>query len=99
MEELKKIIREIPDFPKPGILFYDVTTLFKDPRGFRQAVDLLTERYRDRGVRKILGIESRGFIIGGALSYTLGKGFVPISKIVSVQGHRAFLKNLGVTVR
>ncbi len=80
MEELKKIIREIPDFPKPGILFYDVTTLFKDPRGFRQAVDLLTERYRDRGVRKILGIESRGFILGPILEYNLGAGFVPVRK-------------------
>ncbi|MFZ0428186.1 MAG: adenine phosphoribosyltransferase [Acidobacteriota bacterium] len=80
MEELKKIIREIPDFPKPGILFYDVTTLFKDPRGFRQAVDLLTERYRDRGVRKILGIESRGFILGPILAYNLGAGFVPVRK-------------------
>ena len=80
MEELKKIIREIPDFPKPGILFYDVTTLFKDPHGFRQAVDLLTERYRDRGIRKILGIESRGFILGPILAYKLGAGFVPVRK-------------------
>ena len=80
MEELKKIIREIPDFPKPGILFYDVTTLFKDPGGFRQVVDLLTDRYRDQGIRKILGIESRGFILGPVLAYNLGAGFVPVRK-------------------
>lgn len=80
MEELKKIIREVPDFPKPGILFYDVTTLLKDSDGLRKVVDLLTERYRDRGVQKILGIESRGFILGPVLAYNLGAGFVPVRK-------------------
>ncbi len=80
MEELKKIIREVPDFPKQGILFYDVTTLFKNPDGLRKAVDLMTERYRDRGVQKILGIESRGFILGPVLAYNLGAGFVPVRK-------------------
>ena len=80
MEELKQIIREVPDFPKPGILFYDVTTLFKDPEGLRRVVDLLTKRYRDRGIRKIIGIESRGFILGPILAYNLGAGFVPVRK-------------------
>ncbi len=80
MEELKQKIREIPDFPKPGILFYDVTTLFKDARGLRQVIDLLTERYRDRGIQKIVGIESRGFILGPVLAYNLGAGFVPVRK-------------------
>jgi adenine phosphoribosyltransferase len=80
MEELKQIIREVPDFPKPGILFYDVTTLFKDPEGLRRVVDLLTERYQDRGIRKIIGIESRGFILGPILAYNLGAGFVPVRK-------------------
>lgn len=80
MDELKKIIREIPDFPKPGILFYDVTTLFKDPAGLRKVVDLLTEKYRDSGIRKVVGIESRGFILGPVLAYNLGAGFVPVRK-------------------
>ncbi|MEJ2143879.1 MAG: adenine phosphoribosyltransferase [Acidobacteriota bacterium] len=80
MEELKQIIREVPDFPKPGILFYDVTTLFKDPEGLRRVVDLLTGRYQDRGIRKIIGIESRGFILGPILAYNLGAGFVPVRK-------------------
>lgn len=80
MEELKKYIREIPDFPKPGILFYDVTTLFKDAQAFHQVIDLLTERYRERGIRKVVGIESRGFILGPVLAYHLGAGFVPVRK-------------------
>lgn len=80
MEELKKKIREIPDFPKPGILFYDVTTLLKDAEGLRSVIEILTERYRSRGIKKVLGIESRGFIIGPALAYNLGAGFVPVRK-------------------
>jgi adenine phosphoribosyltransferase len=80
MEELKKLIREVPDFPKPGILFYDVTTLLKDPEGLRKVIDILTERYQGQGIRKILGIESRGFILGPSLAYNLGAGFVPVRK-------------------
>ncbi len=80
MDELKKKIREIPDFPKPGILFYDVTTLLKDPEGLRAAVDVFTQRYADRGISKVLGIESRGFILGPVLAYNLNAGFVPVRK-------------------
>lgn len=79
---IKSMIRAIPDYPKKGIMFRDITTLIKDPSGFRLVIDRLTERYtRDHTEFDIIaGIESRGFIIGGALSYTLGKGFIPIRK-------------------
>ena len=79
---IKSRIRTIPDYPKKGILFRDITTLIKDPVGFRLVIDSLTQRYLqgDIPVDQIVGIEARGFIIGGALSYTLGKGFVPIRK-------------------
>ncbi len=80
MDELKKLIREVPDFPKPGILFYDVTTLLKNAQGFRTVIDAFTQRYRDRGIQKVLGIESRGFILGPALAYNLNAGFVPVRK-------------------
>ena len=80
MDELKKKIREIPDFPKPGILFYDVTTLLKDPEGLRVTIDVFTKRYADRGISKVLGIESRGFILGPALACNLNAGFVPVRK-------------------
>ena len=80
MEELKQKIREIPDFPKPGILFYDVTTLLKDHEGFSTVINILTEKYRDERIKKILGIESRGFIFAPSLAYNLGAGFVPIRK-------------------
>jgi adenine phosphoribosyltransferase len=79
---IKSKIRTIPDYPKKGIMFRDITTLIKDPVGFRLVIDSLTQRYikGDVAFDIIVGIESRGFIIGGALSYTLGKGFVPIRK-------------------
>jgi len=80
MDELKKIIREVPDYPKPGILFYDITTLLKDADSFRKVIDLLTERYRNRGVDKVLGIDSRGFIFAPCVAYNLGAGFVPVRK-------------------
>jgi len=80
MEELKKKIREIPDFPKPGILFYDITTLLKDPAGLRSVIDIFTSRYRDQRIQKVLGIESRGFILGPAVACNLNAGFVPIRK-------------------
>ncbi len=80
MDELKKLIREVPDFPKPGILFYDVTTLLKNAQGFRTVIDAFTQRYRDRSIQKVLGIESRGFILGPALAYNLNAGFVPVRK-------------------
>jgi adenine phosphoribosyltransferase len=79
---IKSRIRSIPDYPKKGILFRDITTLIKDPVGFRLVIDNLTQHYLLNGVNfdVIVGIEARGFIIGGALSYALGKGFVPVRK-------------------
>jgi adenine phosphoribosyltransferase len=79
---IKSKIRTIPDYPKKGIMFRDITTLLKDPLGFKLVIDALTQRYvrGDVPFDIIVGIESRGFIIGGALSYTLGKGFVPARK-------------------
>ena len=80
MEELKKKIREIPNFPKPGILFYDLTTLLKDPEGLRKLVDILTQQYEDWPIEQVVGIESRGFIFGPTLAYNLNAGFVPVRK-------------------
>ena len=79
-DDLKKIIREIPDFPKPGILFYDITTLLKDAAGFRAVIDRMTEHFQGRKIDAVLGIEARGFIFGPALAYHLGAGFVPVRK-------------------
>ncbi len=78
--DYKKLIREVPDFPKPGILFYDITTLLKDARAFRSIQDELARKYRDQGISKVVGIESRGFILGSPLAYHLGAGFVPVRK-------------------
>jgi len=78
--DLEKLIRDVPDFPKPGIVFKDITTLTKDPEGLRAAVDALVERYAESGATKIVGIEARGFIFGAALAYRLGVGFVPARK-------------------
>lgn len=80
MDDLKKLIREVPDFPKPGILFYDITTLLKDPAGFRKVIDSLTEKIRPLKPDLVLGIEARGFIFAPALAYHLGTGFAPIRK-------------------
>jgi adenine phosphoribosyltransferase len=80
MDELKKLIREVPDYPKPGILFYDLTTLLKDKRGFQKLVDKLCDHYADRKVDVVVGIEARGFIFAPALAYRLGAGFVPVRK-------------------
>lgn len=79
-ETLAKSVREIPDFPIPGILFYDVTTLFKDPATLQELSDTLYEMYRDKGITKVVGIESRGFIMGPILATRLGAGFIPIRK-------------------
>jgi adenine phosphoribosyltransferase len=78
--DLKDIIRNVPDFPKPGILFRDITTLLQRPDAFAMAVDRLLERYRDMPFDLVAGIESRGFIMGTVLAYALNKGFVPIRK-------------------
>ena len=80
MEDLKKLVREVPDFPKPGILFYDITTLIKDKCGFRAVIDGLKFHYREAQVDVVLGIEARGFIFAPALAYALGAGFVPVRK-------------------
>ena len=74
MDELKKLIREVPDFPKPGILFYDITTVLKDKSGFRRIIEALTEQIRPYGADAVLGIEARGFIFAPALAYNLGGG-------------------------
>ena len=78
--DYKALIREVPDFPKPGILFYDITTLLKNADALRHIVDDLTERYRHERIAKVVGIESRGFIFGSPLAYRLGAGFVPVRK-------------------
>ncbi|MBM3781069.1 MAG: adenine phosphoribosyltransferase [Acidobacteria bacterium] len=80
MEQLKARIRHIPDFPKPGILFYDITTLLRDREGFAAMVEALAASYRDAGIDVVVGIESRGFIMGAAVAQALGCGFVPIRK-------------------
>src|SRR2546421_795910 len=79
-EPLKKLIREVPDFPKPGILFYDITTLLKDKRGFATLIDALSEHYLEKDIDLVLGMEARGFIFGPALAYRLNAGFIPVRK-------------------
>ena len=78
--DYKRMIRKIPDFPKPGILFYDITTLLKDSNGFQQVVRDLTNHYHNEEISKVVGIESRGFILGGPLASNLNAGFVPVRK-------------------
>ena len=78
--DLRSLIRDVPDFPKPGIVFKDITTLTKDPEGFRAAVDAIATRYADANVDLIVGIESRGFVFGAAVAYKMGLGFIPARK-------------------
>jgi adenine phosphoribosyltransferase len=80
MEHLKEKIRRVPDFPKPGILFYDITTLLRDPVGLGEALDALANPFRDEDIDLVVGIESRGFILGAAVADRLKKGFVPVRK-------------------
>ena len=80
-EALKSHIRNVPDFPKPGILFYDITTLFKDPKGFKLAIDEMSQPYQGLGITLVVGIESRGFILGAAVADRIGAGFVPVRKL------------------
>jgi adenine phosphoribosyltransferase len=80
MENLKKIIREVPDFPKEGINFYDITTLLQNAVGFKQTIDALVEQVKDEKIDTVIGIESRGFIFGTPVAYQLGAGFVPVRK-------------------
>src|SRR5581483_4685289 len=79
-EPLKKLIREVPDFPKKGILFYDITTLLKDKLGFATLIDALSEHYIKKDIDLVLGMEARGFIFGPAVAYRLNAGFVPVRK-------------------
>jgi len=81
MDALKARIRNVPDFPKKGILFYDITTLLRDPEGFRLAVDAMASPYRGAGIDLVVGVESRGFILGAAVADRLGTGFVPVRKV------------------
>jgi adenine phosphoribosyltransferase len=78
--DLKQHIRHVPDFPKAGILFYDITTLLRDPMGFKATIDMLSTPYLDQGIDAVVGIESRGFILGGAVAQRIGAGFIPIRK-------------------
>ena len=80
MDALKQLIREVPDFPKPGINFYDITTLLKDPTGLRAVIDGLSARYQHEKIDKVIGIEARGFIFAPAVAYALNAGFVPVRK-------------------
>ncbi|UCG52978.1 MAG: adenine phosphoribosyltransferase [Candidatus Latescibacterota bacterium] len=79
-EELKEHIRDIPDFPKPGILFRDITPLLLDPKAYRQTVDILRNRYEDQKIDKIVAVESRGFLFASPIAYQLGAGFIPLRK-------------------
>jgi adenine phosphoribosyltransferase len=80
MDDLKKLIREVPDFPKAGINFYDITTLLKHPEGLKRTVDALAAEFAGEKVDAVIGIEARGFIFAPALAYHLGTGFVPVRK-------------------
>ena len=80
VDSLKALIRDVPDFPKPGIVFKDITTLLKDPAAFRRSIDLFSELVRGQRADAVMAIESRGFILGGALADRLGVGFVPVRK-------------------
>ncbi|HET9275532.1 MAG TPA: adenine phosphoribosyltransferase [Gemmatimonadales bacterium] len=80
MSELRELVRTIPGYPKPGILFRDITTLLAHPDGFRRTVDQIVERYAGMHIGKVAGIEARGFILGGAVAHQLGVGFVPVRK-------------------
>jgi adenine phosphoribosyltransferase len=80
VDHLKQLIREVPDFPKPGINFYDITTLLKDKQGFRQTIDALGDHYRDTPIDVVVGIEARGYFFAPAMAHALGAGFVPVRK-------------------
>src|SRR6202451_1972477 len=86
MDDLKKLIREVPDYPKPGILFYDLTTLLKDKTGFHVMIDRLCDHSQGHTIDIVAGIEARGFIFAPALAYRLGAGFVPVRKPKKLPG-------------
>lgn len=79
-EELKKCIRDIPNFPQEGIVFKDISTLLKDKRAFRRSIEILAKKFKDEKIEYVVGVESRGFIFGAPLAYALGAGFVPVRK-------------------
>ena len=81
VDDLRAMIREVPDFPKPGILFYDITTLLKDPGAFRQSIELLSAPFIDRRIDVVVGMESRGFIFSAPMALGLNAGFVPVRKL------------------
>ncbi len=87
MSDIKKYIRTIPNYPKEGIMFRDITTLLKDPQGLKITIDQFVQKYRDLDFDLIAGIEARGFILGSALSYALNKGFIPIRKKGKLPGN------------
>jgi len=89
MDELKELIREVPDFPKPGINFYDITTLLKHPGGLRKTVDALAAQYEGASIDAVIGIEARGFIFAPALAYHLNTGFIPVRKPKKLPAERA----------
>ncbi|MFV0387297.1 MAG: adenine phosphoribosyltransferase [Pyrinomonadaceae bacterium] len=80
MDYLRELIREVPDFPKKGINFYDITTLLNDTKGFKESIDRMVEMYSDRGIDTVIGMESRGFIFAAPVAYKIGAGFVPVRK-------------------
>ena len=92
MEHLKSLVRTIPDFPKPGIQFRDITTLLASPEGFKETVDILIDHYKDEKIDLIVGIESRGFIFGAPMALGLGIGFIPVRKPGKLPG-----ETVGVT--
>lgn len=80
MVDITKLIRTIPNYPKEGIMFRDITTLLRDPAGFKSTIEILANKYKEAPIDYIAGIEARGFILGAALAYALGKGFIPVRK-------------------
>jgi adenine phosphoribosyltransferase len=78
--EIEALIRAIPDFPIPGILFRDITPLLRDKQGFRRAIDLFVERFNDRGIDHVVAVEARGYILGAPIAYAIGAGFIPVRK-------------------
>lgn len=99
IDDLRLVIRDIPDFPSKGIIFRDLTTLFKDGAALKVMGEALTDLYRDKGITKVVGIESRGFIGGSIMAYNLGCGFVPArkpGKLPSVTIKKAYAKEYGV---
>jgi adenine phosphoribosyltransferase len=88
MDALKSKIRHVPDFPKAGILFYDITTLLRDPAGFRLAIDSVATPFQDKAISLVVGVESRGFILGSAVADRIGAGFVPVRKVGKLPSER-----------